>query len=91
MNIIDAKGRPTRYGLACGYVERYTLAVDDDGNETVRELWREHGCYHVREHRHGYGRVFWTSTTNLTAARKLVRIRKPFYGPIQDRGRWVNG
>lgn len=60
------RGRLTRYGLACGYIERKRIG------QVETTLWMEHGCLHVRQHDFGASqRVFWDSfDKDLTKARR---------------------
>jgi hypothetical protein len=61
----NSKGRLTRYGLACGYVEQTWI------NETHVSLWMEHSTLHVRAHDHSEGkRLLWDSFSTVTEARK---------------------
>lgn len=64
--------QPTKYQLACGDVDRFTL-----GGHNVT-LWQEHGVYHVRWHNHNtQRRMVWLSFRTLTEARKaLSRARR---------------
>ena len=68
----NADGSLTRYGLACGYIERVVK-----GNNSL-ELWLEHNCYHVRQHNSISGRVFWDvfDSDQLTQARKRYNQAK---------------
>lgn len=62
----NADGSLTRYGLACGYIDR-----EVKGDNSL-ELWFEHNCYHVRQHNQVVGRVFWATfdSNQLAQARK---------------------
>lgn len=65
------RGRITRYGLACGYVER------SDADEYRVSLWSEHGVLHVRAHDFKTGvRQLWHSTTDLREARRVFDTAK---------------
>jgi len=64
MRTHTASGTPTAYGYDCGYQD-----VDEWKGITTR-LYREHGCYHIRQHDHRTGtRLAWERTTSLTEAR----------------------
>lgn len=55
MNLLLKNGSPSRYGLACGYVDRF-----EKGQSRVT-LWREHCCYHVRRFNGETGARLWLS------------------------------
>ena len=61
----NGKGQLTKYGLACGYIEKF------EGMGQSVELYMESGCIHVRQFNHvRVKRVFWESFDhNLTDAR----------------------
>ena len=58
-------GQLTRYGLACGYIERH------ESNSQRVTLWLEHNAWHVLAHDFLHGRLFWESHPTLTEARRL--------------------
>lgn len=66
--IYTSRGRLTRYGLSCGYIEqRWTKSAAN----TQVTLWMEHSVFHVRAHCHGLGlRIFWDAFRTLTEARR---------------------
>lgn len=73
-------GRLSRYSLSCGCTERTEKEGDDAPPGAAMasvQLWKEHGCYHVRA-------IFqpsdaspmrrrWLATSKLTTARRLYR------------------
>lgn len=65
-------GSLTAYSLACGYVQRL------EEEEFYKELWCEHGSYHVRSGKIGEPWQRWDTFDNddLTKARKLYNFIK---------------
>jgi len=59
-----SRGRLTRYGLSCGYVERCHYR---DGRSLT--MWMEHGCIHVRENNPDASHYSWDVFLTLTRAR----------------------
>lgn len=65
-------GRVSAYGFACGYFERSTNHFTKDGKEVTKskELYKEHGAYHVRSWIN-LKRDIWEVRERLKDARKL--------------------
>lgn len=62
MELLTATGALTRYGFACGYIERRASLT----------LYREHSCYHVKGF-NAAGAHRWETCYTLAEARRILR------------------
>lgn len=83
----ERTGELTKYGLSCGYVQRYeAIAVVNDVNECV-ELYKEGGVYHVKfwsvpGARNGRP-IVWNSYDTYGPARAFIKqIRAAMFPPV---------
>lgn len=65
-------GLLTAYGFACGYIEKA------ENNGKIKQLYREHNCYHVQLHDHNQTPVktiIW-DTFPISEGKALEKARK---------------
>lgn len=68
------KGLLTPYGLACGYIEKSEI------NGRVKQLYREHDCYHVQLFDHNtMQREVWESFPISEPGGALTKARKLYF------------
>jgi hypothetical protein len=60
----------TSYGFACGYVERKESLLKS------KQMYFEHGVYHVRAGKHGNESNIWETFSTLTEAKKFYKAIK---------------
>jgi hypothetical protein len=66
LRFYNKSGELTRYGLVCGYVEKF------EAMGQALELWFEGGTFHVRHFSHVSRKlVAWENFEKLTEARKF--------------------
>jgi hypothetical protein len=71
LRIYNKNGELARYGLVCGYVQKYK-----SGGQEL-SLWFEGNTFHVREFSHNEGkRVVGENFDKLSEARKFYNGRK---------------